>query len=253
MASPGRFVWHDLMTTDVERAKSFYAALLGWRYEIADMGEMGEYPMIYAGECGLGGIVALDAAAGAPSHWIAYVTVEDVGAAAKRGEAAGGATCVPPTPIPNVGRFAVLTDPVGGAISPFVSGQGDQPEDSGPPPAGTVCWNELLTTDAARALPFYRAVFGWGHGTMDLGPAGTYHLLKRDGKDVAGVLELPAGALPRPIWVPYFVVADVDADFARATEMAASVRIPPQDIPGVGRFAMLADPTGAVFSLFRGI
>ena len=49
-----------------------------------------------------------------------------------------------------------------------------------------MCWNELLTTDAGAALPFYTAVFGWGHGTMDMGPAGTYHLFKRDGKDVAG-------------------------------------------------------------------
>jgi len=251
MGTPGRFVWHDLMTTDVERAKSFYAALLGWRYEIADMGEMGEYPMIHSGERGLGGIVALDAGAGVPSHWIAYVTVDDVDAAAGRGEAKGGTTCVPPTPIPNVGRFAVLADPTGAVVSPFVSASGQQPEDEGPPPAGTVCWNELLTTDAERSLPFYRAVFEWSHRTMDLGQAGTYHLFGRDGKDVAGMLELAAGALPRSLWVPYFVVADVDGDFARATGMGARVHIPPQDVPGVGRFAMLADPTGAVFSLFR--
>jgi uncharacterized protein len=252
MGTPGRFVWHDLMTTDVERAKSFYAALLGWRYEIADMGGMGEYPMIYVGERGLGGIVALDAAAGVPSHWIAYVTVDDVGAAAARGDAAGGSTCVPPTPIPNVGRFAVITDPGAAVISPFVSASGDQPEEAMPQPAGTVCWNELLTTDAVAALRFYTAVFEWGHGTMDMGPAGTYHLFKRDGKDVAGMMELPAGALPRSLWVPYFVVTDVDADYPRAVTMGVSTHIPPQSVPGVGRFAMLADPTGAVFALFRG-
>jgi hypothetical protein len=253
MDTPGRFVWHDLMTTDVDRAKSFYAGLLGWRYEIADMGEMGEYPMIYVGERGLGGIVGLDAAAGAPSHWIAYVTVDDVDAAAARGEAAGGTTCVPPTPIPNVGRFAVLTDPTGAVISPFVSASPAPLEESGPPPAGTVCWNELLTTDAGRALPFYRSVFGWGHGTMDMGPAGAYHLFKRAGKDVAGMMELPAGALPRSLWVPYFAVADVDAGFSTAVAMGAREHMAPQDVPGVGRFAMAADPTGAVFSLFRGV
>ena len=66
------------------------------------------------------------------------------------------------------------------------------------------------------------------------------------------MMELPAAALPRSLWVPYFAVADVDAEFARATAMGASTHVPPQSIPGVGRFAMLADPTGAVFSLFRG-
>ena len=252
MGTPGRFVWHDLMTTDIERAQAFYTELLGWRIEVMDMGEMGPYPMIYAGERGLGGMMAMPADAGAPSHWIAYVTADDVGAAAARGDASGGATCVPPTPIPNVGTFAVLTDPTGAAVSPFVSVHPDQPEDAGLPPAGTVCWNELLTTDAGAALPFYTAVFGWGHGTMDMGPAGTYHLFKRDGKDVAGMMELPAAALPRSLWVPYFAVADVDAEYARATAMGASTHVPPQSIPGVGRFAMLADPTGAVFSLFRG-
>jgi hypothetical protein len=252
MGKPGRFVWHDLMTTDLERAQAFYTALFGWRIEVMDMGEMGPYSMIHAGERGLGGMMAMPPDAGAPSHWIAYVTVDDVGAAVARAEGAGGSTCMPPTPVPNVGTFAVLTDPAGAAISPFVPTSGDQPEEAGPPPAGTVCWNELLTTDAAAALRFYPAVFGWGHGTMDMGPAGTYHLFKRDGKDIAGMMELPAAELPRSLWVPYFAVADVDAEYARATAMGASTHVPPQSIPGVGRFAMLADPTGAVFSLFRG-
>jgi len=250
MSTPGRFVWHDLMTTDVERARSFYAALLGWRYEVMDLGDMGPYPMIYAGERGLGGVVAMPADAGAPSHWIAYVTADDVDDAARRGDAAGGATCVPPTAIPNVGRFAVLTDPAGAVISPFVSASGAQPEEAGPPPAGTVCWNELLTTDAASSLRFYPAVFGWSHRTMDMGPAGIYHLFGREGKDIAGMMELPPGALPRSLWVPYFAVADVDAGFAAALAAGAKEHIAPRDIPGVGRFAMLEDPTGAVFSLF---
>ena len=252
MGTLGRFVWHDLMTTDRERAQAFYTELLGWRIEVIDMGELGPYPMIHAGERGLGGMMAMPAEAGAPSHWIAYVTTDDAGAAAARGDAAGGATCVPPTPIPNVGTFAVLTDPAGAAISPFVPASGDRPEEAGQPPAGTGCWNELLTTDGASSLRFYQSVFGWAHRTVDMGPAGTYHLFGREGKDVAGIMELPADALPRSLWVPYFAVADVDTQFARATALGAATHIPPQSIPGVGRFAMLADPTGAVFSLFRG-
>jgi hypothetical protein len=97
-----------------------------------------------------------------------------------------------------------------------------------------------------------QAAVGWGHGTMDMGPAGTCRLFERDGRDVAGMMELPANELPRSLWAPYFAVADVDAEFARATALGASVHIPPQSIPGVGRLALLADPTGAVLSLFRG-
>ncbi|HBL29695.1 MAG TPA: hypothetical protein DD490_22905, partial [Acidobacteria bacterium] len=71
----GRFVWHDLMTGDVEKAKQYYADLLGWTYIDADMGSMGLYSMIHAGGTEWGGFMPLDPAHGIPPHWISYVTV----------------------------------------------------------------------------------------------------------------------------------------------------------------------------------
>jgi len=251
MATPGRFVWHDLMTTDVERAKGFYAELFAWRFADKDMGEMGSYTTIHVGERGIGGVVALD---GVPSHWISYVTVDDIDTAMGRVTAAGGRVCVPPTGIPDAGRFAVVEDPGGAVVSPFVFAGDAAPEDTSSPQAGTVCWNELLTTGPEVARPFYQGVFGWGHGAMDMGKAGSYHLFKRDGKDVAGMLALPAGAVSRPRWLPYFLTADVDATYARAVDVGAITdrHVAPQDVPGVGRFATLGDPTGAAFGLFQG-
>lgn len=250
MTTPGRFVWHDLMSTDVERAKAFYAGLLGWQYKVVDMGAMGPYPIILAGGREIGGMVTFDPAHGAPSHWIAYVTVDDIDAAMGRVTAGGGTVCVPPTAIPETGRFAVVTDPAGAAISPFVyaAPRPDKPDD---PAVGIVCWNELLTTDPAGAVPFYQSVFGWGHGTLEMGPAGVYHLFKRDDKDHAGMMQMPPEAAAPPMWLPYFLVADVDASFATALSTGAMAHVPPRDIPEVGRFAVLGDPTGASFALFK--
>ena len=74
----GRFVWHDLMTTDPGAAIAFYVALFGWRTEAMPMGEAGDYTMLYAGDEGIGGIVPLDPSHGVTSHWIGYATVPSV-------------------------------------------------------------------------------------------------------------------------------------------------------------------------------
>ena len=251
MTTPGRFVWYDLMTTDLERSKAFYAGLLGWQYNDFDMGEMGPYPMIRTGDLDIGGMVALDPTKAPTSRWIAYVTVDDIDRAVERATAAGGTVRIPPTPIPNVGHFGELADPQGAVISAYVSSGAPTPETQGPPTLGSVCWNELLTTDPSGAVPFYSSVFDWGHGTMDMGGAGVYHLFKRDDKDVAGMMQMPPGAEAKPLWLPYFLVADVDASFATARSLGAMAFVQPRDIPQVGRFAVLGDPTGASFALFK--
>ena len=79
----GRFVWHDLMTTDVEAATSFYTALFPeWRINTVPMEGGFDYHMIGAAGANVGGMLLLDEALGFPSHWISYVAVEDCDAAA---------------------------------------------------------------------------------------------------------------------------------------------------------------------------
>src|SRR5262245_49835919 len=112
-------------------------------------------------------------------------------------------------------------------------------------------WYELMTTDATAAEDFYRKVVGWklqasGQPGMD------YTLLLAGEVPSAGLMRLPqeacdAGA--RPGWVGYVGVGDVDAYAARVTAAGGTVHVPPTDIPNIGRFAMVADPQGAVFSL----
>ncbi len=246
----GRFVWHDLMTTDPAKARAFYTALFGWEQRPWDMGGGETYDMIYAGEHGLGGVMPLDASAGIPSHWIGYISVADVDAACATTARAGGKTCVPPTDIPTVGRFAVVEDPAGAVFSPFKSSSPPMPQPASPP-LGTIAWNELLTTDPERAGEFYSGIAGWRVEKMDMGPMGFYWLWKRGDANAGGMMRMPANAPGRPHWLPYVAIASCDASAARAAELGATVLVKPTDIEQWGRFAVALDPTGAVFGMLE--
>ena len=117
MPAHGTFCWNELATKDAEAAKKFYTELLGWQLKTSDAAGMA-YTEIVVGDRHVGGIYQTTAEQGdMPSHWMAYVAVDDVDAAAGRVEGLGGKICVPPMDIPNVGRFCVINDPTGAALS----------------------------------------------------------------------------------------------------------------------------------------
>ncbi|QSA96576.1 VOC family protein [Methylococcus sp. EFPC2] len=110
---------------------------------------------------------------------------------------------------------------------------------------GTFSWNELLTTDVDGAKRFYGALFGWQFDEVN--PAGfPYYLAKLDGGERAGIMAVPPSAQGAPPhWGSYVTVDDVDATAAKVVELGGQVCVPPMDIPGVGRFAIVTDPQGA--------
>lgn len=119
---------------------------------------------------------------------------------------------------------------------------------------GDFVWYELLTSDPDAAAKFYGAVIGWQ--VRDSGQSGTdYRLFSIDGFDIGGLMALPPGATAmgmRPAWLGYIGVDDVDASVAKIIAAGGALHMPATDIPGVGRFAMLADPQGAIFYVMRG-
>lgn len=236
----GKFVWHDNVSNDVEKAKSFYTELLGWKTEVWKPGEM-DYPMIVAGDQMHGGFGP--AQGGAPPHWLGHVLVEDVDEAVNRAQSAGGKVLAEAFDIPEVGRMAVIADPQGAVFSAFApTGEGTMGE-------GTFVWDELVTSDVEAAKRFYGEVLGWTSRDMDMGEAGTYTMFQRAGDaDAAGCLTLPD--VPTH-WLPYVGTDDVDATAARASELGGTVLRDPFDVPGVGRLAIVKDPNGAVFGLFK--
>jgi predicted enzyme related to lactoylglutathione lyase len=120
---------------------------------------------------------------------------------------------------------------------------------------GAFCWHEVATRDAPGAKQFYRDVFGYDLDDQEIpGGGGTYTMLRAGGGDVAGLYEMSGETFEGvpPHWMPYVWVDDVDATAAKAGELGGSIAAEPMDIPGVGRMAVIEDPTGAVISIYHG-
>jgi predicted enzyme related to lactoylglutathione lyase len=115
----GQICWNELMTPNAQGAEKFYGELFGWKAKATPMGDF-TYHMLSAGGKDFGGIMPMTGPMwqGVPPHWMMYVAVADVDAAAKKVVELGGKVCVPPTDIP-VGRFAVVNDPQGATFSLF--------------------------------------------------------------------------------------------------------------------------------------
>ena len=238
----GRFVWHENNSTDPRKAQDFYTRLFGWEIEVWKPGEM-DYGMIKADEQMHGGFNSVQD--DAPSRWLGHVLVEDVDETVRRAEAAGGTIASGPMDMPEIGRFALIADPQGAVFSAYT------PEGEPPLSEGTFLWDELVTSDVGAAKSFYTEVLPWTTREMDMGDAGTYTIFQRAGEvDVAGCFTPPEGA-PPPHWQPYIGTDDVDATVAKANELGATTFMEATDIPNVGRIAVLQDPVGAVFGLFK--
>jgi len=251
MAGTGRFAWHDLMTTDVEAAKRFYSDLFGWTYELWQPETM-DYPMITAGDRRWGGMMARPTGAEWPPHWLGYVSVADVDATTEKVKSAGGRVFHEPTAIPGAGRYSIVADPQGAVFALHTSEGGGEMGGDGEVPVGGFCWDEVMTSDVEGALAFYRAVIGWEDSPRPMGVGGgTYHVLQSGGVDRAGLMAMPPGVPAPPYWSTYVLVEDADATRARTLELGGKAYTEVMAAPGVGRFATLADPQGAVFGVLQ--
>jgi hypothetical protein len=119
MPANGAFCWNELATTDLESAQNFYQTLLGWEIKESSASGGGMvYNEIVVGGQSVGGLFQMGPEFGQiPSHWMAYVAVDDVDAKARQVWELGGKVCVPPTDIPKVGRFCVVNDPTGATLA----------------------------------------------------------------------------------------------------------------------------------------
>ncbi len=120
-------------------------------------------------------------------------------------------------------------------------------------PDGSPIWYELMTTDADGAQAFYADVVGWSIADSGMSGTGDYRILTAPGGlGVGGLMTLPDGAPMKPGWFVYIGVQDVDGTAERIRHLGGSVHMEPQDLPGVGRFAFVADPQGMSFYIMRG-
>jgi uncharacterized protein len=249
----GVFCWIDLGTTDLAGAKAFYGELFGWEFEDRPAGDGEVYTLCRLQGRDVAGIHRHDPEEGI--GWASSVAIDELEAVTSRARELGATVLAEPFDVPGAGRTAVLRDPSGAVVSLWQprghAGAGLVNE------VGTWTWNELVTPDLPAAKAFYAELFGWG--VQDIPgpfPRTSFSL----GDLLVGGGHAPAPQEePAPRWTISFRVADADQSAARAQELGGSVLLPPMDIPA-GRFAVVADPAGASFSVtavpggpFRGV
>ena len=248
---PSNFVWYELMTTDATAAETFYSKVVGWK--AVDSGQTGtNYTLLLAAGAPAAGMMTLSKEvcdAGARPAWIGHVGVDDVDRHAGRVTKAGGAVHVPPTDIPNVGRFAMVADPQGAVFSLF------RPASDRPRPVadaaipGLIGWHELMAVNGEKAFAFYADLFGWTRDeAIDMGAMGRYQLFAAGGPAIGGMMTKPA-EMPMPFWSYYFQVDAVGAALERLKAADGKVINGPMEVPGGSWIVQGIDPQGAMFSL----
>ena len=251
--APGAFCWIELATTDQNAAKDFYGKLFGWAASDIPMGPNDFYTMfkLDGGDAGAAYTLRVEQRTqGVPPHWMVYVAVESADAAAACAAELGGKVLAPAFDVYDVGRMAVLQDPTGAVFSVWQAKKHIGTTISGVD--GTLCWADLSTPDQGRAGEFYSALFGWKIVKGDEDPAHNYFHIK-NGEEFIGGIPPASHRSPNvpPHWLAYFTASDVDAMAAKAKQLGATFYLPPTTFEDVGRMAVIADPQGATFAIFR--
>ncbi|MFI2566164.1 VOC family protein [Paenarthrobacter sp. NPDC018779] len=243
--------WIDLMTSDTEKAKSFYNALFGWTYETGDEEKYGGY--ITASKDGklVAGIMQKQEDMGTmPDLWSTYLRTDDIKATTEAAAANGGQVFLEPMDVPEQGSMAMYGDSSGASIGAWQFGEMKGYELAAEP--GTPAWHELLSKDYESAVSFYQNVFGWETEVMSDTPEFRYTTLGAGDNAKAGIMDA-AGFLPEQVpsmWSVYFAVEDTDATVEQALGLGATVVQAAEDTP-FGRLATLSDPTGATFKVIQ--
>lgn len=250
--TPGSFCWIELHTSDQNAAKKFYAALFGWEPDDNPMG-----PNDFYTEFKLQGREAAAACTlrpehrdqGVPPHWAIYIAVENADAATVKAQQLGGKILAPAFDVMDAGRMAILEDPTGANFCIWQANKNTGIRIANV--HGALCWADLSTTDVKRASDFYSALFGWQIAADPKDQSGYLHI--KNGEHFIGGVPPSKYRQPGtpPHWLAYFLVDDVDASAAKAKQMGATFYVQPMTVEGVGRMAVVADPQGAVFAIFK--
>jgi hypothetical protein len=255
----GKLVWYELVSSDPAKSKAFHAELLGWTIEPQETAGM-KFELAKAGGKDVATIRQADSKK-TKSHWVPYVSVPDVDAAVAAVEQNKGKVVKAAQDVPDIGRYAMVRDPNGAVFAVFKGARSDDP-DTDQAKQGEFVWAENLTKSKkaqAAALAFYPAAVGYSASAMDVGEGkkkGKYDMLSMPGgeqpKHRAGVVPAKPASLGGR-WLPWVSVDDVDGTIGKVKGLKGKVVTKPHDIPGVGRAAVVTDPTGAPLGLLKSL
>jgi hypothetical protein len=248
---PGKFVWADYFTSNVEAARTFYTALFGWEWREVVQEPQHRYGVFYQNGEPVAGVAYR--AAPDPTReygrWIYYMSVRDVAAAVSAVDAHGGKTLLPPRSYVDRGTFAVLSDPEAAPFGVMRSSSGDpldyQVEQ------GEWLWFGLLATDAAAAAKFYAGLVGYDTHGPEPADGVLDYVLSKESYARAGVRQLADNSQSHPSWVGYVRVEDVAKTAATVSGLGGTALLGPDSDVLAGDLAILADPLGAPVGIIR--
>ncbi|WP_374007136.1 VOC family protein [Leifsonia sp. LS-T14] len=240
----GTPIWVDLQSADPRAAVTYYRELFGWQVGEA-LRETGGFALATARGVAVAALGPLPSA-DAPTTWTAYFAVDDLQGAADAVRNGGGSVLLEPgEPVPGI-RLAIVADPAGAVFGLWQRRERNEPWLRDEP--GAVDWLELVAAEPESTFAFYESVLGVAVSEMKVGEE-PYGLFDVGDTSVAGAYTSD-GSRPAT-WLVYFNVADLDAAVVRATELGGTLRTEPLSAPGVGRWAEIVDPQGAVFALLE--
>lgn len=246
--SPGKIIWHDLLTHDVDASKRFYGELFGWEFESVSAG----YTLIRHEGRMIGGMIDTIALNGRDdiSQWVVVMSVADVDDAIGAVESGGGKVIGAPRDLQRRGRIAVVADAEGALFALLQTKDGDPPDYD--PVVNGFLWDEAWTRDAESAMTFYSAltgleVTGLERESGDAAAAG-YRVLRDGERPRFGLLPHPLEGLG-PVWVSYLRVDDPAAICERVADLGGRVIVAAQNRNVGGQAAMIAGPSGAGIAL----
>jgi predicted enzyme related to lactoylglutathione lyase len=235
---PGKFVWHDLLTDDLESAQTFYGGLFGWTFETR-----GSYTVISRDGTAIAGMAKIRPDQDISALWLPYVSVDDVDQRVASAKQAGAKLLKGPGEMTSRGRYAAISDPDGALLMLLHSSSGD------PKPAPAVLngwlWDELWAVDIDKALGFYQGVGDYQPLNAPGGNPDEYRVLTVDGKWAAGITTRPFEKMHAQ-WVPALRIDDLGEAVRRVEALGGRVLIEPDHSLAKGNIALIQDPSGAI-------
>lgn len=234
--------WIDLGSPDTAVAAAFYEAVFGWTFHVQAAG----YGFLQKEGKTVAALGPLTEE-GASSAWTVYFHTPDSEATSRDVKDGGGTVRVEPIDLQGAAWMTAITDPTGAEFGTWQPGALRGLDTASEP--GALNWVELHTSDPEAALAFYRTLFGWRTATLPV-PGIDYtglSLAQGDQEETSfgGVVQAQPDQASR--WLPYFESADADDTATKVEKNGGTVLTAPVTLPGIGRIALLADPSAAPF------
>lgn len=244
---PGKFIWQNLFTNDVEKAANFYKDMFGWESRKFGAGN-NSYLLLTNRGLSAAGIIRLKKDDQSENQWVSFISVDNVNSANSYVIQNGGKVLVQPKIFEQHGQVAIFADPEGAAFGVINSSSGDPREVL--PEVGQFVWADLFAKQPETQIRFYKGIADYAVEQNDASGVNNDFFLKTNGVARSGILPIPDKDV-LPNWLPYVRVNNIVESVVKTTQLGGEVILEPSANLFNGKLAVILDPTGAALGLIE--